>query len=193
MRKVSAFALLFLLLFAVMAGCSVKTDSAERVSEYYSGLSSMTVDASVKAEYEDYAVDFELKFSYDSQGKSTVEVKKPVEIEGVKVVIGEDKTTLDYDGASLDVGVPEDTVISPAAVLPELLRVWSRGIVFEQGKEKVGGTDCLLISYQSKHNETEVLYRTWFDASNLKPLKADVFADGDKKISCEFLIAENFK
>jgi outer membrane lipoprotein-sorting protein len=193
MKKVFILITAVVFAFSLFSGCSGKSDAAARVTEYYSGLSTMAVQAAVTAEYTDYAVDFELNFSYDSQGDSIVEVKKPVEIAGVKAVIEDDKTTLKYDGASLDIGIPEDTVISPAAVLPELLRVWSRGIVFEQGKENIGGTDCLLITYKSTHNETELLYRTWFDANNLKPLKADVFADGKKKISCEFLIADNFK
>jgi len=194
LRK-ARFILLPVLMFLLIsvAGCSSGPEAAARVSEFYSGLSAMELQAALTAEFSDYAVDFELQFSYDSQGESYVKVKKPVEIEGVRIKFDDNGTTLEYEGASLEVGAPEETVISPAAVLPELLRVWSEGIVSEQGTEKIDGTDCFRLTYRSKKNDTEILFRTWFDQSSLKPLKADIFTDGKKKISCEFLLAENFK
>ena len=182
------------ILFLAVSGCSAEGDGlAEHVKEYYSGLSSMDLQASVTAEFSDYAFDFELKFSYDSQGESFIEVRKPVEIEGVRVKFDSNGTYLEYDGASLQVGDTEAMPVSPAAVMPELLRVWSEGIVVEQGAEKVDGADCIRLAFSSEKNDLKLLFRTWFERSSLKPLKADIFADGKKIIDCEFLLAENFK
>jgi outer membrane lipoprotein-sorting protein len=180
-----------LLIFACQ-GCLSRDDSALRVKEYYSGLSSMKLLAAVSADYGDYTADFELAFSFDSEGESRVEVKKPAEIEGVKVLFGENGVSLEYEGVSLELARPEDTIVSPAAVLPELFHVWSDGVVSEYGSEKVGDTDCLRIAYKSGQDENEILYLTWFNGTDLKPLKAEIFAEGKKKIDCEFLIAENF-
>lgn len=191
------FLFLFLIAFAIalfsFSGCSNKENASSRVTAYYSGLTTMSLQAALTAEYTDYSVDFELSFDYDTGGKSRIKVIKPMEIEGITVRFSEDKTVLDYDGISLEVGLPEDTVLSPAAALPDLFRVWCGGVIFEQGSEKIDGTDCLLLTYKINHNETEILYRTWFDAGNLKPIRADIFKDGTQQIRCEFLLAENFK
>ncbi len=193
MRKSGLFLFAVLLALFLLNACSEDNPDTTRVTDYYSGLTKMTVQAAVSAEYSGYAVDFELSFVLDDQGKSFVEVKKPEEIAGIKVFLNNGEKTLNFAGMTVDVGTPEETVISPVEVLPELLRVWQDGIIFEQGKEKVSGTDCVMITYKSNKGNVEVLYRTWFDAESLKPVQADIYADGNKKMSCIFLIAENFK
>lgn len=194
MNKKVYFILLIALLFAIACiGCRSADETATRVADYYSGITEMTEQAVITAEFEDYTVDFELEFQYNAHEGSTVHVRKPAEIEDVRVLFDEEGVRLEYTGASLEVGIPEDIVIAPVAVLPELFRIWSSGIVYEQGSERIENTECLLMTYRSDHNETEILYRTWFDAETLKPVLAEVYRDGTRVIRAEFLIAENFR
>jgi outer membrane lipoprotein-sorting protein len=177
----------------VLIGCSDNVDNGTRVADYYSGLSTMNVLADINANFGDYFVDFQLEFKYNAQGESIIEVKKPSEIEGVKVRFVDDEIILDYEGVSLEMGPSENSAISPVGALPELLRVWRDGMVSDQGHEKVDGTDCIYISHKATRDSVEIQYCTWFDAESLKPIKAEINEDGHRKILCTYLIAEKFE
>jgi hypothetical protein len=177
----------------VLTGCSSSSDNVARVSEYYSGLTTMKVLTDVRADFDDYFVDFQLEFDYNALGRSVIEVKKPSEIEGVEVVFGDDEITLNYDGVSLEMGHYSHSALSPVGAIPELLRVWQDGMVSEQGIEKIDGTECIFILHKSSANGVEVQYSTWFDNNSLKPIKAEIAVDGIRKIQCEYLIAGKFE
>ena len=177
----------------ILTGCSTAQNNEMRVSEYYSGLSTMNVLANVNADFEDYFVDFQLEFKYNAQGESFIGVKKPSEIEGVKVFFDDDEVILNYEGVSLEMDLSGSSVISPVGALPELLRVWRNGIVSEEGSEKIDGTDCIIITHTASQNGIDVQYSTWFDSENLKPIKAEIYENGYRKIQCAFLIAEKFE
>lgn len=185
---------IILCIIVTVTGCSTpNSDSAFRVSDYYSGLTTMNVLVGMTAEFDDYSVDFELVFKYNSQGQSFIEVKKPDEIEGVRVMFQDDGIELEYEGVSLETGLSEASAVSPVGALPELLRVWIGGIVSEQGKERIDGNECLLITHTATRNGAELQYNTWFDAESLKPIKAEIYENGYRKIICDFLIADKFE
>ena len=185
-------ALLFISLFA--GSCSTSSDDiASRVSDYYSGLTTMNVLVDMTAEFDDYSVDFELGFQYNANGQSYIEVRKPDEIKGIRVLFRDDGIDIEYEGVSLETELSENSSISPAGALPELLRVWIGGMASEQGKERIDGIDFLMVTHTATRNGVELQYNTWFDAENLKPVKAEIFENGYRKICCDFLIAEKFE
>lgn len=188
------FLLILLWLCVFVTGCSASNyDSAPHISDYYSGLTKMNVLASMTAEFDEYSVDFELGFQYDSQGESRIEVRKPDEIKGIQVVFTEDGIELLYEGVSLETGLSEASAISPVGALPELLRVWIGGTVSEQGRDRIDGNETLMITHTATRNGVELQYNTWFDAESLKPVKAEIFENGYRKITCDFLIADKFE
>ncbi len=169
-------------------GCSGENTNAPDISEYYSGLSSFEAKAVVTAHYSDYTVDFTLMFSYDSEVGSTVAVENPTELEGISASFDGDALLVGYDGAFIETGVPDPDSVPPIASLPQLFRVWSDGVVDEQGKERISDTDYIIITHKSDSGAADITYRTWFLTDSLLPYKAKILKNGQTKIQCEFLL-----
>ncbi len=169
----------FLLL---LTSCGEEESTDAKISEFFSGLTNMTAKAVIEAEYSDYVIEYELEFVYSPE-QSRVTVLSPAEIEGIVVSFEGDKVSVEYDGASFETGIPEETGTSPAAFLPELMRVWQSGIPEECGKEKLDGAECLTVAYRV---DSELLYKTWFDIQSFKPVKAELFNNDVRTLACEF-------
>ena len=158
-----------------------KISDGDRVSEYFSGLDNLSMTANVTAQFTEYSVDFALFASF-SGAKGSVKVLEPAHIEGISVLSDEDGTEIEYDGAAFEVGELEQSGISPALVLPELLRLWRGGGVSESCREKLDGTECVVLSYVAG----ELFYRTWFHMEALEPLRAEIIYNGTRTMICAF-------
>jgi outer membrane lipoprotein-sorting protein len=178
-------AVLALVMLFTLQGCS-ETPEYEGISEFYSGLESMTAKAEVVADFADYATSFELDYSYDGENKSAVSVLSPEEISGVRVIMEESSSRIEYGDVSIEAGDAGALGLSPVAAIPELMRLWRGGIVSESGKEKLDETDCVTVTYKTEYDGEELLCRTWFDAETYKPVTASVFFKGRVTLTCNF-------
>ena len=185
-KRFNAVALL-LVLFCLLSGCSGGTTEGD-ISGLYEGMEHMTAKALVTADFTDYSVAFGFDYTYggeDGVGDSLV-LTAPEEICGVRVSVSGDGSKIEYDGISVEAGSPVDSGISAVLFLPELVRQWRTGVIYEQGSERLSGTDCLLVTHRTGIEAGELLYRTWFDSEELKPVCAELIFQGRRTIYCEF-------
>lgn len=181
----------WMLLCAILIGlfgCSAEGTLGPSVSDYYSGLETYFAQTNVTAHYSDYSVDFVLDFRYDAHKGSTVTVAGPEEIAGVEAHFADSSMTASFEGAAIEFGDPSEILLSPMAILPELFRVWSDGVVIEQGFDRLDRMETIFLTHQAGTGEGELLLKTWFDRNTYQPIQSEIYQDQQLKMQCTFLI-----
>lgn len=174
----------------LFAGCvgSRRDADVDRtgITEYYKALGGMKMQVSIAADFPERISKYRVRYTYNRDAESCIELIEPKDVSGIKIRISEDLSRLEYDGARLETGKLSQSGITPMSALPLMMREWSLGNAsqFEEGKHD--GADAMLMVYSSEINGEAVEYRTWFDRQSYYPLYAEVFADGRCMVRCEF-------
>ncbi|MDR2671088.1 MAG: hypothetical protein LBC26_05145, partial [Oscillospiraceae bacterium] len=129
---------------------------------------------------------FTLRFDYDRDGESVVEILAPEEVRGVRATIAAGETALSYDDLILETGPLPGTGLTPVDALPVMLKTWGEGYVASTGREKLDGVACLLMVYKSTAAGVEVEQRVWFEKETSKPVRAETYAANVRVIDCVF-------
>ncbi len=171
--------LLPVVLMLMLCACeSAAPPVRESVAEFWQRTGSVSAEVAVRAEFDDYAVDFRMDCAY-SDGRCSVTVTEPAEIGGVEILVEENGLTVEYAGSSIEAG---EGGISPATVFAELVRVWKNGYISENGTEKDDGQKLI----STVHSSGQYEYRTLFSAESFAPISAEIYLDGKRIISCTF-------
>jgi outer membrane lipoprotein-sorting protein len=178
----------FVLAVCPLAACgrSVAIDDAEAVRALYADLRRCSLQAALTADFGDAVSEFTLRFDYNREGESAVEILAPEEVRGVRATIGAGETTLSYDGLILETGPLPGTGLTPVDALPVMLKTWGEGYVSSTGREKLDGVACLLVVYKSTAAGVEVEQRVWFETETYKPVRAETYAANARVIACAF-------
>lgn len=109
---------LLLALTLLLTGCGGgEKQLASEFAQQLQAAESVAFTAQLKAEYEDKTANFKLKFSYEDSC-CTVEVLEPELIAGIRAHIKDGESSLEYDGAVLDIGALDARGLCPMSALP---------------------------------------------------------------------------
>ena len=181
---------LLLVALILTGGCTSDKNSVSAdeliISEYYKSIDKMGIQAYISAVFPDRIAEFRLKYDYLKNGEGSITVLSPESVAGVKVSVLNGKTELKFDGATLETGELSQNGISPLNALPGLFNQWVSGIATQVDESKLGQTDALLIIHSAEASGQEIEYRTWFNKKNYNPVYAEIYADGNRIIRCEY-------
>ena len=114
--------LLPIVLMLMLCACeSAAPPVRESVAEFWQRTGSVSAEVAVRAEFDDYAVDFRMDCAY-SDGRCSVTVTEPAEIGGVEILVEENGLTVEYAGSSIEAGEGGIEVI-PVRTLQEALEL----------------------------------------------------------------------
>ncbi|MBQ8830019.1 MAG: hypothetical protein IJ017_00285 [Oscillospiraceae bacterium] len=180
MRQVFLLALTIALVFSLCA-CT-DTGKAEKISEEFENAQRIVLTADIRADYGDKVFDFKITCTR-TPDETSIEIKEPEEIAGIRAVCTEDGYEIEYDGAIMTTGAVTRNGLSPAEALPCLIDCWQDGYFIALLKETYGDTKTLVLD--SRITDT-VYQKTWFDAETLLPVKSEIMQSGKSVIICEF-------
>lgn len=175
MRKALLFALMMTLCLS-LTGCGGETAEKQETEELqmkFQNLSAATVEAELTCHYGDEVRTYTLRCSYTPE-ESTVEVLAPEDLAGISATLAGEALTLQYDGILLDAGTYSGTEISPMWAVPSMLRAMGQGYPLETGREALGETECLRVTFEMTSSDGGKQYTAvWFDENGI-PLQGEI-------------------
>lgn len=146
--------------------------------------------AEVQAHLPEGTAEFTLDCTCAPDGTTTLEVKTPDSISGIKATVQPDGENASFDDVALDFGLLADGQVAPM-VLPQLLySCWTGGYIREAGKDK----ELLSAIYIDGYGDRELAVEQWFTLEGV-PKAADYWFGVDNiasvTISSFTLGAEN--
>ena len=175
MRKALLFALMMTLCLS-LTGCGGETAEKQETEELqmkFQNLSAATVEAELTCHYGDEVRTYTLRCSYTPE-ESTVEVLAPEDLAGISATLTGEALTLQYDGILLDAGTYSGTEISPMWAVPSMLRAMGQGYPLETGREALGETECLRVTFEMTSSDGGKQYTAvWFDENGI-PLQGEI-------------------
>ena len=175
MRKALLFALMMTLCLS-LTGCGGETAEKQETEELqmkFQNLSAATVEAELTCHYGDEVRTYTLRCSYTPE-ESTVEVLAPEDLAGISATLTGEALTLQYDGILLDAGTYSGTEISPMWAVPSMLRAMGQGYPLETGREALGETECLRVTFEMTSSDGGKQYTgVWFDENGI-PVQGEI-------------------
>jgi len=175
----------FFLMFFLLTSCASKTTTeyAEEIIMFYDGVSSFDCESVIYADYYDFVTEYRVEFEYNS-GNSCVKIVEPADIAGFTVEFDDGLYRILYDDANLELLTLGNSDISPAEMLSRLVYQWKNGYMTECAAVIKDGVECIMISFSQ--NNGEMMYYTYFEKENFKPVCAEITYNGKKILTCNF-------
>jgi outer membrane lipoprotein-sorting protein len=150
------FALMMALL--LLSGCAAGKAAEESFTSWRGTLVSaarISFTAAVAADLGESLQSYDAKL-VRSDGVTEMELLAPEILAGVRLRSADGGVTLEYDGASLELGRLPDTGLSPAAALPALVQALLEGRILETRAERNKELSCDVITLSSDAGEITV-------------------------------------
>ncbi len=179
------------LTFTIISSCSSGGSSADAVTEAMRNTVSASYRTNITAHFPAREVIFILDYTYNREGNDRACVVSPDEIAGMCFTVTGELSTINFDGANLEMGRLNEDNLSPLSTVPVLMKHWTGGNISEQSTTKIFDRDAYLIISKSNGEASAVEVRSWFSKDDLLPLYAEIFSDGERVIQCKFERAEH--
>ncbi len=183
--KVAA-CLLTVALLTACAGCSMgaQPDRVQEIEDIFQSGGLIALRADITADLGDRVFVAGLSLSETDIGSCEITVESPAEISGIKARFQTDSSQLVFDDVALELGTMPNTAISPINALPIMLSAWRSGYLIEHGSETVENIRCIEMLWSVSAGAEQLEVRTWFDETNLKPVKTEISTGGLVIITC---------
>lgn len=151
----------------MLSGCAQSEEQVFlKFAESVAGAESVSFKGHVTAEYSMLSAKFDLSFS-EKDGEAVIEVLTPEIIKGVKARVKDGETSLEYEGAMLDLGTVGDSWLSPMSSLPIMFRA-----IKDAHLELAWDEDDLLVARLVPEDDMTVTI--WLDAESMTPKNAEI-------------------
>ena len=173
-----------LMISLLLSGCG--ENAAERKIEQqrdsYAAAEQLTFRAEITAKWSDEVFSCTLDCTSTAE-EITVEVIAPESISGVTAHVRNGETEVEYENIRLSVGTAGMQGLHPMSAVPLLCRALKTGHVIRSWTEKAEDSSLIAAEIFADENYGLTL---WFDSADLTPRHAELCADGEVMISCDF-------
>jgi outer membrane lipoprotein-sorting protein len=179
--RTKLFALTMALL--LLTGCAAGKAAEESFTSWRGSLTDaarISCTAAVTADLGESVRRYDAKLVW-SDGAAEVELLSPETLAGIRLRSADGGVTLEYDGASLELGKLPDTGLSPAAALPAFLQALLTGRVLESRTERDGELSYDVLTLSNDAGE----FTVWLAGEPYVPVRAEMTEGGKRRVSCE--------
>ena len=193
MRKTMFCVLMMTLLLTGCGAGEEKSLSAEELAlqlrAKYLAASGCEGTALVTADYGERVYGFALEFTCLRDGNTELTVTAPEELEGLRAVIEQGKSRLEFQGVSLGTGDLTGEGLTPLEYLPAVMKNIESGYMAQCSFETCEDRETLRILFRDpEKGEREGLECVlWFDRMNFALLHAELSYRGDLVIRSDFV------
>lgn len=165
MKRIALIVLTISLL--LLSGCSggeekAFLDFAQTVAK----AETVSFKGHVTAEYSKISAEFDLAF-LENDGEAVIEVLKPDIVSGIKARVKDGETSLEYEGAMLDLGNIGGSWLSPMSSLPIMLRA-----IKDAHLDLAWDEDGMLVVRLIPEDDMTV--NVWLDTESMTPKNAEI-------------------
>lgn len=191
-RRVIAAALTVACAAWLCASCAKNDEIAteQQIKEVYQNITEISAKASVRTNADDgREFCFVLQYSKNADDE-TVTVAEPEAISGIVINFKDGQAQISEHDTGISDGLGLSFKYTAANILPEIFKTPARDVVSDICAEKLYGVKYTAVSYTESGAEIEYLKRIWLDCASFAPKKAEIYADGNLVMECEFLTVE---
>lgn len=176
---------LLLMLTLLFAGCQKQQENpAAQAAEYYRGLEAVSAMLEVQTD-SGVVMEYCLSVEWDRQG-STVTVVSPDEIAGVRCLVTEQGSRLEYQDVELETLLPGLPGFTPVSCLAGMLDALANAAPTEWAWEAKQGQDCLALTYELELEGIQATRQVWLERDSLTPVWAEWYLEGDQIMHAGF-------
>lgn len=165
-----------LLLFVLplfLSGCQGQSRQMQAVADFRTQLlqsGGCGFQATVEAQYDNYANEFVLQCAYHTADDTlSFSVLEPEPIASLSGTVGQNRKTVSFDDAALELELLADGRVAPVA-LPQLIaQSWAKGYILSAGQDR----EYTVAVFQNGYEDDTIKIETWFE--NGSPVYADVW------------------
>lgn len=181
MLKRTVFSLLTLLL---LSGCTAVQTADQELLRFRSellGAGGCAFDLDVTADFGDSISQFSLSCTFDPNHGARIRVTSPDSIAGICAGIDADASFVSFDGMQLALGSLAQGKLAPLAAPYVLASSWAGEYIAFTGREN----GLLRATFRMGYDEKELTVDTWFTASPMAPVSAEISSGGQTVLRAE--------
>lgn len=166
---------LLMLSLWLLCGCSGTEVEAEDISEYYGGLSVVTLEADITVN-SGVLAEYGILFTRTEEG-DCVEITSPESLVGVRANILPDKAEIEYEGMAMETLLPGISGFVPADAVSGLLNDLEEGIPEACGIAELEGRKTVALTYVQELEGMTARKLVWLDGASYTPMRAEFYLD----------------
>ncbi len=167
---------LILLVLGCLGGCTQVGVDPQMVSEYYSGLQAVTIEADILVN-SGVLAEYGILFARTAETGDRVEILRPESLAGVRANILPDKAEVEYDGMAIETLLPGISGFVPADALSGVLDDLAEGVPEYYGEETLDGRAAIVLSYLRELEGQTARKLVWVDKADYRLLRAEFYLD----------------
>lgn len=160
----------------LMTGCSGSETGFDRVSDFYSDLPAVTLEADITTTG-GTVICYGILFTRTEEGDA-VTILSPESLSGITARILPGKAEVTYDDVYVETLLPSIPGFVPADAVTGIIKDLGAGIPASCGTSEVEGQKALMFTFEDEQEGMTVEKTVWVGAEDLRMLKAEFFLDG---------------
>ena len=181
---------MIVLALVVLTGCRASAPGAAAVQAHYAELAGFTAHIKVIFDLDQAVMEYEMDYTYHKDDPDAFTITAPESLAGIGgTIAGVDSAqfSLQYDGMELDDAMPQRAGLTPADGLFCLLADLRSAEPVQQWSETVEGVKLLVLKYEEAREKETVEKQVWLTADGLRPVCAELYADGRCVLSIQVM------
>ncbi len=171
-----------------LQGCASAPDETQLL-QHFADLPAATFHTKILSDTDAARLEYELNYVYNRTDNDTLTITAPEILSGITATIaGTQKAdfTLQYGDTVLDTPSISKPGLTPLDCIPRLLYELRASVPVEVANTSADGVALTMLQYEDPAQEDGVVRQIWVDTSQNIPVRAEVYVDGQRILSCDF-------
>lgn len=164
----------------LLPGCGEREvraqESFDALRAAVTAAQSIRFQAAVTADWGESVAEYTMDVAYDGQ-QTTLELRSPDILRGVRATALRGETAVDYDGVVLDTGPLDQEGLTPMSAIPVVLDALASGYVELLWWDGAALAARLYVGEQS-------VATVWLEGAQMAPVAAEIATEGRTVITC---------
>ena len=157
--------------------------------KHFSALPRAQMSVKILSNLGESALEYQVEYEYNKGDNDILTVTAPESLSGVRLTISGDTPggfTLQYADAVLDFQMDGPAGMTPADAIAALFSDLAEGEPTETAAETLDGVRAVSLKYETMDKSPALAKTVWLRASDCAPVCAELYQDGEKKLSLFF-------